>query len=272
MPTLAQMKSALAALGLTQDAVEAWKLANSVSQRQVRNPVLQQAAKDLANKQITSPEYRAMVQQHMPVRPIAQMPKMPSHEEIVSALKAPQVETGIVGVNKDIPTGTRVSSRLDIPAYDKYNTWIVSLHDPADAGKSIGYGQAAHLTGPIDFTAPPKAGHAIATGKSDKTTYARIHGDWENTHPDEIFARAQEAMSNPEWAQVGLNPFRHSYFYDKADMAPVIGGSEALQVGPLVLVRKPVKAHPDDPMFKLDKKDPDSPTFKEGGLAFLRTR
>ena len=34
----------------------------------------------------------------------------------------------------------------------------------------------------------------------------------------------------------------------------------------MVLVRKPVKAHPDDPMFKLDKKDPDSPTFNRGGL------
>ena len=149
-----------------------------------------------------------MLQKQNPVVPLTQMPSMPTHRDIVSALKAPQLETGVIGVNKSIPKGTRVSSRLDIPAYDQHDTWIVSLHDPADAGKSIGYGQAAHLTGPIEFTAPPKAGHAIATGKSDKTTYARIHGDWNDTHPDEIYARTQEAMNNPEWAQVGLNPFR----------------------------------------------------------------
>ena len=263
---IAKMKGALAALGMTAEDVGAWKAANKVNQRQVRNPLLQQAAVDLGNRQITSQQYRDLVQQHHPVKPMVQMPAMPTPREIVSALKAPQLETGVIGVNKEIPSGTKVSSRLDIPAYDQHDTWIVSLHDPENAGKSMGYGQAAHLTGPIEFTAPPKAGHAIATGKSDKTTYARIHGDWNDTHPDEIYARAQEAMNNPEWAQVGLNPFRHSYFYDKADMAPVIGGEEALQVGPLVLVRKPVKAHPDDPMFKLDKKDPDSPTFNRGGL------
>ena len=50
MPTLAQMKGALAALGMTAEDVGAWKAANRVSQRQQRNPVLQQAAIDLGNK------------------------------------------------------------------------------------------------------------------------------------------------------------------------------------------------------------------------------
>jgi hypothetical protein len=254
-------------LGLTEKIIEAWKAANKVSQRQTRNPILQQAAIDLGNGKITSEQYRALVREHMPIKPLTEVPQMPSHTDMASALKNNQVETGIVGVNKEIPHGTRVSSRLDIPAYDNYDQWIVSLHDPQNAGKSMGYGQAAHLAGPIQFTAPPKAGHAIATNKINKETYARIHGDWQDTHPEEVYKRAQELMNNPEWAQVGMNPFRHSYFYDKADMAPVTGAEEVLQVGPLVLAKKPVKAHPDDPQFRLNPKDPNSPTFKKGGKA-----
>jgi hypothetical protein len=255
--------SLLKKLGLSEESIAAWKAANGLNQRQVRNPILQQAAKDLAEGKITSEHYRALARTEMPINPFTNAPNMPSQQDIANALKSNQLETGIVGVNKNIAPGSRVSSRLDIPAYDKYDKWIVSLHDPLDAGKSIGYGQTAHLKGPIDFTAPPKAGHAIATGKSDKTTYARIHGDWEPTDPEDVYKRAQDLMGDPQWAQVGLNPFRHSYFYDKADMAPVVGGQEALQVGPLVLVKKPQKVDPDDPRFRLSKDKPE--TFAAGG-------
>jgi hypothetical protein len=259
------MVSLLKKLGLSEESIAAWKAANGINQRQTRNPILQQAAKDLAEGKITSEQYRALARTEMPINAFTNAPNMPSQQDIANALKSNQLETGIIGVNKNIAPGSRVSSRLDIPAYDKYDKWIVSLHDPLDAGKSIGYGQTAHLKGPIDFTAPPKAGHAIATGKSDKTTYARIHGDWEPTDPEDVYKRAQDLMGDPQWAQVGLNPFRHSYFYDKSDMAPVVGGQEALQVGPLVLVKKPQKVDPDDPRFRLSKDKPE--TFAAGGLA-----
>jgi hypothetical protein len=262
--------SILKKLGLSEESIAAWKAANGVNQRQVRNPILQQAAKDLAEGKITSEQYRALARTEMPINAFTNAPNMPSQQDIANALKSNQLETGIIGVNKNIAPGSRVSSRLDIPAYDKYDKWIVSLHDPLDAGKSIGYGQTAHLKGPIDFTAPPKAGHAIATGKSDKTTYARIHGDWEPTDPEDVYKRAQDLMGDPQWAQVGLNPFRHSYFYDKADMAPVVGGQEALQVGPLVLVKKPQKVDPDDPQFRLSKDKPE--TFAAGGLATFKKK
>jgi hypothetical protein len=46
-------------------------------------------------------------------------------------------------------------------------------------------------------------------------------------------------------------------------MAPVVGGQEALQVGPLVLVKKPQKVDPDDPRFRINKDKPE--TFAPGG-------
>jgi len=250
-------------LGLSEESIAAWKSANYINQRQTRNPILQQAAKDLAEGKITSEQYRALARTEMPIRAFTEVPNMPTQQDIANALRSNQLETGIIGVNKNIAPGSRVSSRLDIPAYDQYDKWIVSLHDPLNAGKSIGYGQTAHLKGPIEFTAPPKAGHAIATGKISKDTYARIHGDWEPTNPEDVYKRAQDLMGDPQWAQVGLNPFRHSYFYDKADMAPVVAGEEALQVGPLVLVKKPQKVDPDDPRFRIAKDKPE--TFAPGG-------
>jgi hypothetical protein len=52
-------------------------------------------------------------------------------------------------------------------------------------------------------------------------------------------ARAQEYLDHPEWAQVGMDPERHGYFYDRRSMKPITAAEEAIQIGPLVLARKP---------------------------------
>ena len=44
-------------LGLNEESIAAWKAANGLNQRQVRNPILQQAAKDLAEGKITSEHF-----------------------------------------------------------------------------------------------------------------------------------------------------------------------------------------------------------------------
>jgi len=251
-------------LGLTDAAVAAWKAANKTGVFQKRVPASQEAAVALGNRQITPAEYRAIVERHHPVSPYGEPPKIISPEDIASVLKAPQLETGIIGINKDIPHGSRVATRQDVPAKDVYGQDVVSLHD-ALSGKSIGYGPTSYLKGGLEFISPPKGTHKIATGEMDKTTIARIFGDWQEHDPEELRRYAAEAMKNPEWAQVGMNPFRHSYFYDKADMLPVKGAEEVVQIGPLVLAKKPRKARPDDPEFRLDKNDPTSPTFKDGG-------
>jgi len=51
-----------------------------------------------------------------------------------------------------------------------------------------------------------------------------------------------------------MNPFKHSYFYDKKTMLPVVSAKEVIQVGPLVLVKKKgmKTASPNDPMFKVN--------------------
>ena len=274
--------SLLRLLGLSDEAIEAWQKANKVSQRQTRVPQVQQAAQALREGQISAKEYRDIVQQYMPIKPFTSVPNMPTPQEMAMALHSNKLEKGLIESNLSLPKGTRVGSRLDIPAYEDYDKWVASIHEGSKSGgNALGYAQTAHLTGdkgPIQFMSSPKAGLNIAVGTNPKTgesvnksTIARIHGDWEGTPSEDVYKRSQDLLGHPDWAQVGMNPFRHSYFYDKADMTPVVGAEEVLQVGPLVLAKKPKKADPDDPQFRIDKDDPKSQSFKSGGGAWTRS-
>jgi hypothetical protein len=66
-------------------------------------------------------------------------------EEITNALDSNKVATGIIGLTKNLEDGEKVASRLDIPAYEDFDTWVVSVHDGNKEGKSIAYGQTAVL-------------------------------------------------------------------------------------------------------------------------------
>ena len=158
---------------------------------------------------------------------------------------------GIIGADVSVDEGLRVSSRLDIPAYDQRGVWAVTLHEPGKSGKAFAYGQSAILKN-VEFTTNPKDALDIAMGQA-KGTIARMEGDWVNHNPTETYTKALELLDSDEWVQVGMNPYRHSYFYDKATMKPLKSASEVIQVGPLVLVKKDknlIYADADD--FKVD--------------------
>jgi len=253
-------------------ASEVWKEKNRLpeSQRQRRIPEVQEAAEQLSEGKITSKEYRRTVKTNQPIELITKenFPTMPTKTEIVGALKGTdprKVKTGIVGLNKTIDNGTRVASRLDIPAYDNYDKWIVSLHDGTKrGGEAIGYGQTAVLKN-VEFVSSAKGGLNIAKGKS-KATIARIHGDYYNAEPENVYEAVKDLLDSSEWIQVGMNPFRHSYFYNKATGFPVTRADEVLQVGPLVLARG-VKTPTisDLKQLKIKTSDGKIRAFNEGG-------
>ena len=252
-----------------EDAIQAWKDTNRLpeSQRQKRNPIVQQAAQDLKDGNITGKEYRKIAKAEMPMRPITRenFPEMPTLKEIVGALNKDKSEKGIVGLNVDIPDGTRIGSRLDIPAYDNYDTWIVSLHDgTVRNGKAMGYGQTAVLDN-VEFFTEGQGALNIAT-KKNKAPIARIHGDYKNEDPEAVYNRVYELMNDPEWTQVGMNPFRHSFFYDKATGNPVTRADQVLQVGPLVLAKGARSELSDLKKLKIKSADGKTRVFSEGGL------
>ena len=248
-------EQALQAAGTAPAEIEKWRAANKVRQRSGRVPAVQQAAQDLFDGKITPEQYREVVSKEQPIRPIDALPKVPSFLEIVSALKPNQVEVGVVGLNRKLTNGTPAALRLDIPAFDSYNTWVVSIHDGTrTGGNAIGYGKTGYITN-ADFRSSPRVALNIARGAEAKAPGARIHGKWVEHDPEALAKRAQELLTDTEWTQVGTNPFRHSFFYDKADGMPIVAADEVIQVGPLVLARGVTKTTPRDERFRINGTD-----------------
>ena len=57
---------------------------------------------------------------------------------------------------------------------------------------------------------------------------------------------ANAALKDKEWRQVGMDPERHSFFYDRQTQAPIVSAERVIQVGPLVLAHKPTYGKIED--------------------------
>jgi hypothetical protein len=248
--------AALEAAGETEESIKDWEKKNAVKQQQKRTPKVQEAAEKYFNEEISQDELLDIVKKEMPIKSFTKVPAIPTFKDLIGALDKDKVAKGIVGLTKKIADGVRIASRLDIPAYERFDTWVVSVHDGIKDGLAIAYGQTAVLKN-VDFSSFPGIALNIARGKvtskgtvTAKTPMARIFGDWVNEDPQSVHDRAVKLMSDSEWIQVGMNPFRHSWFYDKADGMPIKSADEVIQVGALVLAKNAVKVSPSDPMFE----------------------
>ena len=76
----------------------------------------------------------------------------------------------------------------------------------------------------------------------------------------DFVAKSQDALHSKDWAQIGMDPERHGYFYDRASMDPVASSDEVLQIGPLVLGKNPKYGNKKDSLYK------------KGGLATLKKK
>lgn len=293
-------EDAMSFLGLTSEAKDAWRKSREGGKRVGIDEEVSNAAQRLKDKEITNEEFMKVIQNRIDEGFIPQLsrmsgvPDMPTLDDIVKALTDGQVKKGIVGLNKSIakdPTTTtgyeRIASRLDIPAYNKYDTWVVSIHEvnPNATGKAAvkgppkAYAQTAVLKN-VEFATDPSDALDIArrkpikfdketgevTGRMGKATIARIVGDYVPHDPKKAKEVAEQVFNDPEWTEIGMNPYRSSYFYDKITGEPVIGADEVIQIGPLVMAKGVKKTTPDDVRFRVDPADPDSITFNRGGL------
>jgi len=242
-------EKALNSLNETEQQREEWRKTHKVNQKQKRNPIVEQAVKDYYNEKITQEEYLDIVSKNQPIKSFKNVPKLPTLREITNSLDSSKVATGIIGLTKNLEDGEKVACRLDIPAYEDFDTWVVSIHDGNKEGKSIAYGQTAVLKN-VDFKTFPGPAMKIAMGTQSKSTIARMFGNWVNEDPESVHARAKELMNDPAWTQVGMNPFRYSWFYDKADGTPISTADEVIQVGALVLAKNAKKVSTKDIMFE----------------------
>ena len=200
-----------------------------------RVPELQQAAEQLQRGEITAADYDALVEEYKPIRPYAEVPTPTPVDVIADKINKDKVDL----IQPEIPEGTRVGTRLDLPSATR-GAQVVSIHEPrteSKAGPIVGYDNSAVLTDvTFGIGSTEKTALKIAAGKS-KEALQTMEGSYVKSTPEEAYARAQEAMSDPAWTQVSFDPIRHSYFYDMQTGQPVIGASEVIQIGKFVIAK-----------------------------------
>ena len=248
------------------DFKDQYKKQHGVNQKQKQKPEVKEAVEKRLAGEITGKEQRDITKKFLPLEPITKMVKVPSFEDIAGSLTKDKTLTkGIVNLNTELKAGQRVASRLDIPAYENFDTWVVSFHDGVkQGGGAIGYGKTANLTN-VDFSSSAKAASNIAKEKTAKSTIARMYGDYNKVPDEDVVVRAERILAGKvgdsnkyidpedgsEWVQVGMNPYRASYFVDKNIGTPLKSAEEIIQVGPLVFAKGSQRLKPSD--FKKDK-------------------
>jgi hypothetical protein len=200
-----------------------------------RIPELQEAMAKLEAGKMTGAQYDKLVNRYKPIIPYDFVPTPATKAEAVDAIE--DKETYGVPA-KTLKTGHPVGLRLDIPAYTRKGVWVPTVHEQASgfgAGKKIGHESIAELTD-ATFGMSEKAAASIAGGKP-KGTIATIKGNWKKSNEKTAVAKAQAALNDPAWTQVGMDPERHSYFYDRKTTQPILSADEVIQIGPLVLAK-----------------------------------
>tara|TARA_R110000765_G_scaffold339310_1_gene429456 strand:- start:734 stop:6127 length:5394 start_codon:yes stop_codon:yes gene_type:complete len=229
-----------------------------------RNNIVRDAAEAYYNEEITQEEYLATVNQYSPIKPIIGFIEPAKAEDIATAVGVKSEGK----INLEFEEGKSVGLRLDIPAYTNSNIWAITVHEGGTSGSPLSYNNVARIKN-VDFTSNPVVAINIARHaelkpggrRMGKATIARMQGEWSPIEGATSQEKGVNAMNtiesivkNPAWVQVGMNPFRHSYFYDRADGMPLLHADEVIQIGGLVYAKNAVKTTPQDEAFEAEEK------------------
>mgnify|MGYP000701667013 CR=1 FL=1 len=245
--------------GLSKSEAKKWKEENRKNLKMPYPEEALKANKDYRDKKISYEEKNEIIERKFPITPLESVPKLPTIKEVVLSLDSNKLKNGVIGLNKSIADGEIVSSRLDIPAYLDFGIYVDTIHGPKGKGV-LGYGQTVVLTAnkdrkvtfnskaklslnvaaTQDLESKPKDRKDVVPGKEykqAKNPFAVMEGAYKNESPESVVKRAKAALKSDEWVQVGFNPYRHAFFYDKANSRPVESATEIIQVGALVMAK-----------------------------------
>ena len=240
-----------------------------------QDPKVAQALEQYLKGNISQEERIRIMNQFLPTRQWKELPPNYSDEEIRNALMSNKQPKALAPV----PEGMRVGNRLDIPAYTQKGVYVDTTHDTA--GKPISYGRTGHLKD-VEFGSNPDKAVRVGLGTkpqaltpmaaehgADKSPFALIKGTHQGTSDEEVRRMMAEMMQDPNYTQIGMDPRKHSQFYDKSTGMPVWSAEEKLQSGPLILAPKQglETTSWDDPRLNLS--DFEGKQYADGGLAHL---
>ena len=193
------------------------------------------------------------------INPYTEVPEPTSETEMVQKLRENQKAK--VMSSDSIDKNRLVSIRQDVPFFMETGKFAITAHEPteeAKAGPVIGYMPTSKVKGGYDgkvkFILTEKQEDIalrIGRGERDKTPFATYNGNFvpqtteqnvseANSIMEEHFNEDGTPKDEKQWVQVGYNPRRHSYFYTRHNQKPVIAADEVIQVGGLILAKKPL--------------------------------
>lgn len=209
-----------------------------------QDPKVAQALEEYLKGNISQADRINILNQQLPIRKWTDLPPNYTDEQIRNALMANKQSRALVNV----PAGTQVGNRLDIPAYTQHGVYVDTTHDAA--GKPISYGRTGHLKD-VEFSSKPNQAVRVGLGTKEqaltpmgaeigsaKSPFALIKGTNVGTSDEEVRRMMAEMMKDPAYTQIGMDPRRHSQFYDKSTGLPVWAAEEKLQSGPLIIAPK----------------------------------
>lgn len=223
-----------------------------------RNPQVVAAGKLFQAGKMSRAEFNEYVAQYTPVAevPADKIEPPTTLEKILGFFKSPK-ETE--RVQKVIPDGTRVGLRMDVPALNA-GLPVVSIHEGkinpktgkpfASAGSVIKYASTGHIKN-VTF-APRSQEKSLNMGLNPvKEPLQTAEGEWVNSTPEETFKRVKELSNDKSWTQVGFDPARHGYFYERSTGEPVASASEVYQVGRFLLAKDVKYAPKEDFLYNI---------------------
>jgi DNA-binding protein H-NS len=239
--------------GSTQEAKEIEQIMEVKGKKKLppgRSPELAAAAQAVQAGTMTAEEFNKLVDIYRPI-PLYEEPLKPAtSEQVFDALDVKKREQ----INPEIPNGTKVGLRLDIPAFNRKGVFVVSIHQKRTAsapGKVIGYGSVAKAKNVTFGVGNQLKALEIAAG-SAKDALQTMEGDYVNVTPEQAFAEAQRAIKDPRYVQIGIDPTRHAYFYDRRTTLPVVSAEEVIQIGNMILAKKPVFGSKQDFLYNIE--------------------
>jgi hypothetical protein len=224
-----------------------------------QDPKVAKALEEYLKGNISQEERLRILNQQLPIRKWSELPPEYTDEQIINALMANKQSKALAPV----PAGAKVGNRLDIPAYTQHGVYVDTTHDVA--GKPISYGRTGHLKG-VEFSSKPNQAVRVGLGTKEqaltplgaeigsaKSPFALIKGTNVGTKDEEVRRMMAELLNDPNYTQIGMDPRRHSQFYDKTTGLPVWSAEEKLQSGPLIIApRKGLEITDwDDPRLSL---------------------
>ena len=180
---------------------------------------------ETGEKGMTDEEYDALLEDVMPRQRSVKIPtKRDLFEDDQLKIALDKDQRKKVGDHRNLPKGTMIRVRLDIPAWRGHKVAVQTIHEPNY--KVIGYDTIGRVSSPKFIVG--KTMQKVGAG-ADKTPASSVEGEYNPSReiPEDLAS----------WTQVGYSPDRHFFYYDRDSGKPVISGDEAIIFGHTVFVK-----------------------------------